>query len=448
MGQRARILTEILGFDGWKVTETFFESAAGVRVKPMGSLAFVRDTRVVLVVERRWLPRCGQCSRPCRSVHERGLPTRRWSDLPWAGHPVEIEYAPVRVRCRACGATPVEMVAWADPYQRQSRRLQHHLAIEAASMPLLHVAALHGLSWATVRRAEEMAIARWEATRPPPALRMIGVDEKWLGRRHKLDYKFVTIVSDLETGEPVWIGKGRSGDTLAQWLNLLSPEQKAKVTLVAMDMHRGYWNAVDETRGLEHAAIVHDPFHVMKLAGQMLDELRREVFFRASPELRALGRGTRWLFLRAWERTTPTQQVELTMLLAQNRTLARAYQIKEELRGVLRATTRDEMAVGLRRILRRTARTDNKPLRRLHDTLNERWNEILALAEHRPPVGRIEALNNNWETLVRRARGYRNHDYLLRKLRFMTANPIRTGDGIRRFLALGVTPPMAHSRAA
>jgi hypothetical protein len=26
-----------------------------------------------------------------------------------------------------------------------------------------------------------------------------------------------------------------------------------------MDVHRAYWNAVDNTRGLEHAALVHDP---------------------------------------------------------------------------------------------------------------------------------------------------------------------------------------------
>jgi hypothetical protein len=38
--------------------------------------------------------------------------------------------------------------------------------------------------------------------------------------------------------------------------------------------------------------------------------------------------------------------------------------------------------------------------------------------------------------------GYRNHNYLLRKLRFMTANPIRNDDGVRRFLALGIAPPM------
>jgi transposase len=447
MGQRARILTEILGFDGWKVTGTFFESAAGERVRPVRGFALIRETRLVLTVERRWLPRCSKCGGPCHDVHERLAP-RRWADLSWAGHPVELRYAPVRVRCPRCDAAPVEMVAWADPYQRQTRRLQQRLAVEAASMPVMHVAALHGLSWLTVRRAEERALERWEMTRPAVPLRQLGVDEKWLGRRHNLEHKFVTIVSNLETGEPVWIGKGRDELTLKRWLQSLSTEQKAAIELVAMDMHRAYWNAVDNTRGLEHAAIVHDPFHVMKLAGQMLDELRRAVFFRAGPELRAIGRGKRWLFLRAWERTTDSQRADLQALLGHNRTLARGYQIKEELRDVLHAPNRAAMEIGLQRILRRTARHDIVAMRRLHDTLNERWNEILALAEHRPAVGRVEALNNNWETLVRRARGYRNHDYLLRKLRFMTANPIRNDDGVRRFLALGITPPMPRRKAA
>jgi transposase len=179
----------------------------------------------------------------------------------------------------------------------------------------------------------------------------------------------------------------------------------------------------------------------------MLDELRREVLFRAGPELRAIGRGKRWLLLRAWEKLTATQRADLQSVLALNRTLARGYQIKEELRDVLHAPDRAAIEVGLQRILRRTARRDIAALRRLHDTLNERWNEIVALAEHRPTVGRLEALNNNWESLVRRARGYRNHNYLLRKLRFMTANPIRNDDGVRRFLALSITPPMPRRRA-
>ncbi len=446
MGQRGRVLTDVLGFDGWKVKELFFETSEGTRVRPLGSLGTISATRVVLRVERRWLPRCSECLRPCRKNHEQ-LGPRRWSDLPWAGHPVEVEYAPVRVRCRHCMTTPVEAVAWAAPYQRQSRRLQQHLALEAASMPVMHVAAKYGMAWTTVRRAEEHALKRWELTRPVVPLRFVGVDEKWLGRRHNFEHKYVTIVSNLETGEPVWIGHGRDEAVLRRWLQSLSREQKAKIELFAMDLHRAYWNAVDNTRGLEHAPIVHDPFHVMKLAGQMLDELRREVFFRAGPGLRAIGRGKRWLVLRAWERTTASQKADLQVVLGSNRTLARAWQIKEELREVLHAPDRAAVEVGLQRILRRTARRDIVPMRRLHDTLNERWNEIVALVEHRPHVGRIEALNNNWETLVRRARGYRNLDYLLLKLRFMTANPIRTDDGCRRFLALGLPVPMPHGRA-
>jgi hypothetical protein len=87
-------------------------------------------------------------------------------------------------------------------------------------------------------------------------------------------------------------------------------------------------------------------------------------------------------------------------------------------------------------------------MRALHDSLRNHFDPIVALGEHRPPTGRIEALNNNWETLVRRARGYRNLPKLLNRLRFMTANPIRSGQHIERFLAIGATPPFPSSVAA
>ena len=57
----------------------------------------------------------------------------------------------------------------------------------------------------------------------------------------------------------------------------------------------------------------------MKLAGPRLDELRREVFFRAGragPGLGAIGRGKRWLLLRAWERTTAWQKADLQVVLS------------------------------------------------------------------------------------------------------------------------------------
>lgn len=47
---------------------------------------------------------------------------------------------------------------------------------------------------------------------------MVGIDEKYLGRRNRFEHKYVTIVSNLLTGEPIWKGFGRSESTVAAWL--------------------------------------------------------------------------------------------------------------------------------------------------------------------------------------------------------------------------------------
>ena len=440
MSQRTRILTQIAGFRGWKVAEVYWRGAWGERIEPIAGYDVGPGAVLVLVMARRWAPRCGRClaivSGRCHA--RRG--TRRWADLPWAGHRVVIEYAPERLKCRCCGSYATELLGWADPKQRQTRRLQQHLALDAFSMPLSHVATKYGLSWRTIRRAEQDAIIRWERTRPAQPLEMVGIDEKWLGRRHKTPHKFVTIVSNLATGEPVWIGYGRDSDTLKSWLATVSAEQKSAIRLFAVDMHEPYKKAIRADEGLAHASVVHDPFHVMKRAGEAVTELRRQVFFRAGSEMRAVGRGTRWLVLRPWERLGGDDQLRLRRLFSLNGKLARAYQTVEQLREALKAPDELALADALCRVLRRTARRDNVPIRKLHDSLVQHIDGILALAHHRPPTGRIEALNNNWESLVRRGRGYRDHQYLLRKLRFLTANPVRKRDGILRFLALGLTP--------
>jgi transposase len=445
MSQRTKILAQVLGLPGFKVIDTYFENERGQRVAPVGGFDVDRDARLIVVLGRRWTARCARCFAIGGKCHEQ-KPARRWTDLPWAGRRVELEYAPVRVACRRCDATCVELLHWAERHQRQTKRFQQHVALDAFSMPLLHVATKYRLSWHTVRRAELAAIERWENTRTHVPLRMGGIDEKWLGRRHKNEHKFVTIISNLETGEPIWSGYGRSEATVKRWLDTLSAEQKAAITLFAMDMHRPYFNAIRADPALAHVVISHDPFHIMKRAGEAITELRRQEFFRAGPTLRAFAKGTRWLVLRSWENQGPEERARLRELFAANGKLARAYQVIEELREVLRAPNRAALEAGLHHVLYRTEKRANVPMRKLHDSLQEHFEEIATIGSHRPPTGRIEALNTNWEALVRRARGYRDHEYLRRKLRFMIANPVRSVDGTKRFLALGLPAPL--SRAA
>ena len=125
--------------------------------------------------------------------------------------------------------------------------------------------------------------------------------------------------------------------------------------------------------------------------------------------------------------------------------LARAYQLVEELRQVLKAPDEESMTIGLQHVLYRTEKRTNVPMRKLHDSLQNHLDSIVALGKHHPPTGRIEALNNNWETLVRQGRGYRDLDFLLLKLRFAIVNPIAHADGLARFLALGLPTPYAKA---
>ena len=146
MSQRTTILTQIAGFRGWKVAEHRWEAKDGRRIEPVAGYDVPADARLVLLLMRRWTGRCSKCLALCKGSHE-NLRLRRWADLPACGHPVVIEYAPCRLDCKRCGARAVELLAWADGHQRQTRRLQHHLALEAFSMPLVHVSTKWGLSW-------------------------------------------------------------------------------------------------------------------------------------------------------------------------------------------------------------------------------------------------------------------------------------------------------------
>lgn len=162
MSQRTKILTQIAGFMGWKVAESHWESADGERLEPIFGFDVSVDAALVLTMVRRWAPRCGQCLAivSASRCHEHRK-VRRWADLPWAGRRVILEYAPHRFKCPQCHSHATELLGWADARQRQTRRLQQHVTLDAFSMPLSHVATKYGLSWRTVRRAEGAALERW-----------------------------------------------------------------------------------------------------------------------------------------------------------------------------------------------------------------------------------------------------------------------------------------------
>ena len=68
---------------------------------------------------------------------------------------------------------------------------------------------------------------------------------------------------------------GRSGETYKTWLRERGPRFRSGVEIATLDPFHGYKNAIDDQ--LQDARSVLDAFHVVKLATQVVDNVRRRV---------------------------------------------------------------------------------------------------------------------------------------------------------------------------
>jgi transposase len=103
----------------------------------------------------------------------------------------------------------------------------------------------------------------------------MGVDELYLGSKAK----FVTVVSNLETGEPVWMGRERKKETLDEFLEKqLSAFQRSAIRAACVDMWEPYRQSIEQWAS--NCRIVYDKFHIIQHAAAAVDEVRRAEFFR------------------------------------------------------------------------------------------------------------------------------------------------------------------------
>jgi transposase len=172
---------------------------------------------------------------------------------------------------------------------------------------------------------------------------------------------------------------------------------------------------------LPHARIVYDKFHVPRHVNDALDETRRAEFFRQGGAARAVLRGKRWLLRRAWGNLELGERQELKDLLALNRRLAKAHLLKEQL-ARLWDYTYEGAAWRFLTAWVRALRWQRLPaFDKAAQLLGRHLDGILASCHVKAPFGKVEAINGNIRAMIRRGRGYRDHEYLLLKVQKATA---------------------------
>jgi transposase len=320
-----------------------------------------------------------------------------------------------RVRCPKCGLK-VELVPQLPGKAPFSRDFEDAVGLACESAAARQVARQLQLPASTVRAIDLRYLERWAAARRKPVLAQMGVDEIYLGKKQK----FITVVSNLETAEPLWFGRERKRETLDEFLKSeLNARQRMRITAACIDMWLPFRQSIE--KWAPNCRIVYDKFHIMQHANRAIDEVRRAEFFRKGARMRGLVKGKRWLLLTRWMNLTNVKRQELNQLFAINRKLFKAYLLKESLDRLWTYRYEGAMVSYLQRWIDQLRWQRLEPFRKLSRMLIDHVDGILNYCRTKVPLGVVEAVNGNIKSLLRRGRGYKNLRYLLLKAQRMAA---------------------------
>jgi transposase len=356
---------------------------------------------------------CSGCGRKLSEVYD--TYEREVRDLPCFEFRTTVVIELYRVRCPDCGIK-TERVRQLPSKAPFSKRFEEAVGLACENAAVRRVAKQFGLSPSTVRAIDIRYLKRWAASRRKPALRQMGVDEIYLGKRQK----FLTVVSNLQTGEPLWFGQERKKETLDEFLGQqLSAFQRRVVQAACVDMWEPFRQSL--AQWLPQCKIIYDKFHVLQHASKAVDEVRRAEFFRKGGAAREIVRGKRWLLLSSWVNLDRSKRRQLNQLFALNRRVMKAYLLKESLAGLWDFIYEGAMLRYLQSWIAQLRWQRLAPMEKLAHMLLNHLEGILNYCRTKIPMGVVEAVNGNIKALLRRGRGYKDLNYLLLKAQRLAA---------------------------
>jgi transposase len=372
---------------------------------------FGDEGEVVVAARPRWhqLDRCGICRRRSPGF-DLGEGRRRWRALDLGTTLAYVEAEAPRVRCRQHGVV-VCAVPWARHGSRFTGAFEDQAAWLAVQCSRKAVAELLRIAWRSVGSICERVAADATGRRDLLAgLRWIGIDEI----SHRKGQRYLTVVVDHHSGRLVWAAPGRDRKSVEAFLDALGPDRCAQLELVSADM--ASWISGPIAERCPNAVRCVDPFHVVQLATDALDQIRREVWNEARKAGQtALARGLKGARFALWknpENLTRRQRCRLSTVQQTNQRLYRAYLLKEQLREIYRVPAEHAAAL-LDAWLAWARRSRLEPFVKLARTITEQRAGIEAAIDNELSNARVEAINTNIRLITRRAFGFHSPNALI-----------------------------------
>ena len=414
-------------------------------------LVNAEETEAVLLMESRKSTKTAACPVCGGNVEIHSKRSTYLKDIPiWHGVQMGVCFIFHRYCCHRCNNVFSEEIPGKYPGTRITCRAAEWVkALLKEKMPILSVQNVTGIHWDTIRKIHKEFMQdkinerdiqlKKEGYKP----RYLAIDEFAIHKGHT----YATCVMDLERGDVLWVGKGRSKEDFQKFFEDVSADLLSEVEAIAMDMNASYHLLVEEH--LPQVQIVYDRYHMQAQFGKevlgvvRLEEARKhrehslKLLERAKTETVLMRckqikeeakeekhkysdlKKLRWSLLKRHDNLTSKGEEKLREILNEHSDLAVCYAMKEEMCRLYELNSKSEAADGWNRWFE-AAKTSGIPaLIRFAELKEKRIEGLIAHAVHPISTGKLEGFNNKIKVAKRVGYGYRDDSYFFILIRFL-----------------------------
>lgn len=411
----------------------------------------VEETESVFMFESRQRSEDVCCPFCTGKVNISGLTSKHLKDIPiWVGMSQELCFLCHRYRCIECGKKFTEDIPLRCPGTRITERAAEWVrSFLRNGMTIRAVQKLTGIHWETIRRLQSEMMTETLEKRKQKLLasgyhpKYLAVDEFAIHKGHT----YATCVMDLQTGEVLWVGSGRSKSDFARFFDEVEPSFLTEVKAVAMDMNASYHLLVEEK--MPGADIVYDRYHMQAQYGKdvlgvvrlqearkhkeqaavlaqslsdMGPEAKKEIKEQIRTEKQQYSqiKKLRWTLLTNGASLRDDKAEHLNSILDAHSDLAVCYAMKEELCRLFTIRNPAEAELAWLSWFKAAKESNIAPLVRFADLKECRLPGLIAHAVHPVSTGKLEGFNNKIKVAKRIGYGYRDDDFFFLLVRFLS----------------------------
>ncbi|PWR76225.1 ISL3 family transposase [Methanospirillum stamsii] len=249
---------------------------------------------------------------------------KTWRHLNFFQYRCDLHCRTPRVSCPNCGIILVN-VPWARQRSGFSLLMESLIVIMSHDMPISKIAELFGEDDGKIWRVVEHYINEARKEEDYSDVQIIGVDETSSRKGHN----YVTVAVDLKSSKVIFATEGKDHTTLERFSEDFKEHNgdPNSITDICSDLSKAFIKGVHEN--FPDAVHTFDRFHVMKLVGEAVDQVRR-----TEQKTQPILRKTRFMCLKNNDSLTKSEGQKFALLSEMNLKTARAYRMKEGLKKV------------------------------------------------------------------------------------------------------------------